>query len=109
MFGHQLGRGSGADETLGHLTMQRLPHGSRNLVVERLADEVMAERQPIVVAREHAGVQRYLEILKEIGGRLLEHGRELGDGESGTEHRSGLEHGDRCGRKGAQVSKDEET
>ena len=86
VFGHQLWRSTGADETRRNLTMQRLPHGSRDLVVERFTNELVSERQPIVVARQYTGVQRYFEILEEIGGCLLKHGRKLGDGESGTEH-----------------------
>jgi len=90
----------------GGVPVQRQAQGRGHLVVDRLAKEIVAERQLLAVLHEHAGGERFADRQQEFAGRLTRHLRQLDDRERRAENGGDLDHRARRLRQRTQVVND---
>jgi hypothetical protein len=101
---------AGALERLAGAQVQ--PHAAARgrPLVERLADERVAEREVVDLARvlrRQAGAQRLLDAVEDLAGRPVDHRLDVLEPEVAPEHRRGGQRLDRDGRQPRQPSQDD--
>ena len=75
----------------GRVAVQGAAQRDGHILINRLAEQVVTEREPVSLHADHLGGQRLLQRRHEPAGRFAGHGGQFGDGELTAENRCYLQ------------------